>query len=311
MTLKILHPKERVPITTLILRVMRPEVFQRPRVRRALLLLATACLVGGLAAALRQHPDLLRNLRWSPVLFLLFAAIPITVVINAVEFVLIGRMVQQRIPLTQALEISILGTVANMLPFPGGMLVRVAALKAGGSGYSNGTAATLLAALIWIGVSFAYAGVWITMQSSGWLGAFFVLGGGIALAASSIIATKLNFGAQSVLGIFLVRLSLVLIDAIRLYLCLMALDAGASFAQASSFAAAGAVGSSISIVPSGLGVREAVTAALAPVVGIAAAIGFLAATLNRVLEIPVLVPLALLLNLGARFTRTTAAPSQP
>jgi uncharacterized membrane protein YbhN (UPF0104 family) len=55
------------------------------------------------------------------------------------------------------------------------------------------------------------------------------------------------------------------------------------------------VGSAVSIVPAGLGIRELVSAGLAPVIGIEASAGFLSAAVSRVLEVVVLVPLALVL----------------
>jgi uncharacterized protein (TIRG00374 family) len=106
-----------------------------------------------------------------------------------------------------------------------------------------------------------------------------------------------------------VRSVLVVLDAIRIYLCLAALGTDATFAQASAFAVASAAGSAVSIVPGGLGVREAVTAALAPAVGLAAAVGFLAAALNRLIGLPVMVPLALWLSLRSGGRRAAASGS--
>lgn len=52
---------------------------------------------------------------------------------NAVEFGILARLGRVQIPIAKALEITVLGSAANMLPLPGSTLVRVVALKAAGS----------------------------------------------------------------------------------------------------------------------------------------------------------------------------------
>jgi hypothetical protein len=90
---------------------------------------------------------------------------------------------------------------------------------------------------------------------------------------------------------------LVIVDSARLFLCFAALGVDASFAQASGLAVAGVLGSAVSIVPAGLGVREGVAAAISPIVGLAASFGFLSAFLNRLAGLVVIAPLAAMLSL--------------
>ena len=264
-----------------------------PRWRRIALIVAAVFLAVGFVLALREHPSLLSDLRWGPIALLLLLAVPLTVMVNAAEFALIGRMVGQTIPFRRSIEITILVSAANLLPLPGGAIVRVVALKTAGTHYGKGTAATLLAAVVWIGVSLLYAGIWIALHRPGVLSALFICAGAGALVLSAAVVLVQQFDLRSALGILAVRSLLVLIDAVRLYLCLLALSFDASFAQASAFSVASAAGSAISIVPGGLGISEAVTAALAPLVGLPAAAGFLAAALNRLIGMPLLVPFAL------------------
>lgn len=290
---------ERTSASILIrtIRLLRPHALAKPRVKRVLLLLAGGFLIVGLGASLYEHPEILNNLNWLPVVLLFLVAVPFTIIINSIEFMLIGRMVRQVISLRRAIEITILVSAANLLPLPGGAIVRVVALKTGGTHYGKGTTATLLAALIWVGVSLLYAGLWIATHLPGTLSYLFIAGGAGALLVSAATAVQQGYALQATLGLVLVRLALVLLDAARLYLCLLALGIDATFAQASAFAVSGAAGSAVSIVPGGLGIREAVTAVLAPVMGLAAAVGFLAAALNRLIGMPMLVPLALWFSL--------------
>ena len=261
---------------------------------------AAAFFAAGAGLSLYSQPDIFDGLVWRAVAGVAAVGVPLTICLNAVEFRFVGRAIGQSMPFARSLEVTVLGTAANMLPLPGAALVRIAALKAGGARYIRGTAATLLAALIWIAVSLAYAGAWIAVISPGILSLLFMGGGAALLLICGVAAVRLKVGLGSACTIFLVRTALVLLDAGRLALCLIALNAGAGFAQASAFAAASALGSAVSIIPGGLGIREAATAALAPFIGVSVATGFLTATLNRLIGVPVLIPIALLMSLQSR-----------
>ncbi|NRD90096.1 hypothetical protein C8024_12460 [Sphingopyxis sp. BSNA05] len=95
--------------------------------------------------------------------------------------------------------------------------------------------------------------------------------------------------------LFACKAGLVLVDAFRLYLCLLALNVPAEFGQASVLTVSGFVGSSFSIVPAGLGIREGVSALLGPLVGLTAAAAFLASAANRIIGLIVSAPIAGLL----------------
>ena len=59
------------------------------------------------------------------------------------------------------------------------------------------------------------------------------------------------------------------------------------------------IGSAVTVVLSGLGVRKAETSSIAPSLGLAAASGFLAIALNRAFGRALIGPLALVLGSGA------------
>lgn len=96
------------------------------------------------------------------------------------------------------------------------------------------------------------------------------------------------------------RITLVSLDGLRLLWCLKALGVSAVFSQAAAFVVGGVIGSAVSIVPAGLGIREGVSAGLAPLVGLVAASGFMAAALNRILALSILAPVAFILGLTRR-----------
>lgn len=167
---------------------------------------------------------------------------------------------------------------------------------------------TGVVALIWLGVALAVAGAALALLGNTVLGLSFIgIGVVVAAIATAMVA---NTSRNWTLGflIALMKVLFVTLDALRIYLCLRGLGVEASYLQASAFVIAGVVGSAVSIVPAGLGVREAVSAGLAPVVGLAASVGFLAASLNRLLGMLVLLPLAAGLALRLRAADPDASP---
>jgi uncharacterized membrane protein YbhN (UPF0104 family) len=281
-------------------RFIDPRGLNHAKAKRVMLGVAVLFLLVGIAISLDSNPEVLSDLDWRPVLVLVLVAVPVTIMLNAYEFVLIGRLVGREIGMPAAIEISIIGTAANLLPLPGATMVRVAALKAAGAGYGEGTKATLLVAGLWAGIAFVFAGAWMVRLSLGPTAVLFVVIGLAAWLGCFLASMRRCQGVELPVLLSLAKLLLVVTDVFRIYLCFLALGEDAHFAQVAAFAVAGVVGSAVSIVPAGLGVREAVSAALAPLVGLGAGMAFLAASLNRLLGLITVVPLAIGILLSGR-----------
>lgn len=277
-----------------------PRGLYGPKAKRIILGLAVLFLLAGIALSLERNPEVLANLDWRPVVILMVLAVPVTMLLNAVEFVLTGRLLGREIGMLAAIEIAIVGAAANLLPLPGAALVRVAALKAAGAGYGEGTKATLLVAGLWAGIAFVFAGAWMLRLDVGAVALAFIALGLAGWVACFAYGWRLCQSAGLPVLLSLAKLALVTTDALRLHLCLSALGVAVLFDQAAALAVAGVVGNAVSIVPAGLGVREAVSAGLAPLVGLGAGVAFLAATLNRLLGLVTVVPLAMGLLLSGR-----------
>jgi hypothetical protein len=267
-------------------------MLSNPRVRRAILLIAVLGFAAGIAVSIRAHPGIFSDLQLSPVLLVVAIVIPATVFLNAYEFLLSARLIGRRISLPSALETTIIGSVANMLPLPGGSIVRVAALKAAGANLKHGISTIVFVTLIWLGVAFTYAGAWVIVLGKTLVGGLFVVGGLAVLVASFATTLRLLKQWQVPMQIIATKLVLILLDASRNYLCFLALGADGNFAQASALAVSGVLGSAVSVVPAGLGVREGVAAAMAPIVGLAASSAFLAVSLSRLLGLATTAPVA-------------------
>jgi hypothetical protein len=280
--------------------LLESSKIKTPKYKGAILGAAVVFLIVGVVLSIRQQPTIFADLDWRPALIVIAIGIPFTVWFNALEFMLIGRFVGQTIPFIRALEVTIIGTAANLLPLPGSTLVRVASLGAGGVRYRDGTLAVLMVSVTWIGVAFLYAGVAILLVTPNPLGTIFVVAGLGTLSATVVAAMRVAGGLRTQVLVMAAKLILVVTDAARIFLCLIAIGTAATFTQASALAVSGVVGTAVSIVPAGLGVREAVAAALSPVVGLALASGFLATTLNRILELITIVPIASALAIRSR-----------
>ena len=281
-------------------RFIDPRVLNRTKAKRVILGLAVLFLLVGVAISLDRNPQVLNNLDWRPVLLLVLVAVPVTIMLNAYEFVLTGRLVGREIGMPAAIEISIIGTAANMLPLPGATLVRVAALKAAGAGYGEGTKATLLVAGLWAGIAFVFAGAWMVRLGVGPVAVLFVGVGLVAWLGCFGYGVWRCQSATLPVSLSLAKVVLVTVDALRMFLCLHALGVAVVFDQAGALSVAGFLGNAVSIVPAGLGIREVVSAGLAPLVGLGAGMAFLAAALNRLLGLITVVPLAIGMLLSGR-----------
>ncbi|MGD2172473.1 MAG: hypothetical protein PVI79_04995 [Gammaproteobacteria bacterium] len=258
---------------------------------------ATVFLVAGLLYSYISQPQVLNELVLWPVMLLILIGVPLTLCLNAVEFGILARLGRVEVTMLKALEITLLGSAANLLPLPGSTMVRVAALKAAGAPLLKGTSSTIVVGVIWISVAFGYSGTWMLVTASGLIAYLFLAIGALVLLGCLIWWRLLDGGYFLLLWVLVTRLMLVIVDSARLFLCFAALGVDASFAQASGLAVAGVLGSAVSIVPAGLGVREGVAAAISPIVGLAASFGFLSAFLNRLAGLVVIAPLAAMLSL--------------
>ena len=131
------------------------------KLRNTVLGLATFGLAAGLYFSVRSQPDLLARIDPRPLALVAGIGVPFIVVFNAIEFTLSAKLLGKRIPFFTAVETTVVGSAANMLPLPGGTMVRIAALKSAGSTYRHGTTVTLLIGLLWLSIAFIYAGYWI------------------------------------------------------------------------------------------------------------------------------------------------------
>lgn len=276
--------------------------------KTAILAAAVLLLFGGIALSLHAQPDILSRLNGVPALLLLLVGVPVTILINSLEFQATARLLNRSVGFRAALEITTIGSAANLLPVPGGALSRIAGLTLAGSSLREAAILIFFMSLAWIGVAFI-AGAMPLFQIGDILPGLLLLTFGTALTAVSVAASlKISANVKRTFVAFALKVLLVAWDGIRMYWALLAVDAGVDLATAFIFVLASVAGSTITIIPAGFGIREGTAALLALAVGVPAALGFLAASLTRLAELAILLPVGLWLAYRRRSTNGATEP---
>lgn len=265
-------------------------------IKKVALIFAVVFFIGGLVWSLKVFPFDLAKLKLFPVLIVILVGVPITIVLNAWEFLLSVHYNRRRSDLGFAIKVSIISTAANMLPLPGGTIARVSALSSLGVKVRKGITVNLLIALLWVGLALVYSGAWMFAHADDLYAASFVVAGvAVTLPASFFLGR--NSGSWSLaFKLIGTKTAMLVVDSARLLLCFLALGVSADFAQSSALSLSGVVGSAVSIVPAGLGVREAAASALSTLVGLSLSAGFLVTALNRMLGLATVLPIATVLS---------------
>ncbi len=264
-------------------------------VKRWAYIFAAIAFAAGLYASYSAMPEIVSKMRWKFFLLVVLVGVPITQMSSAVEMMLMSRLVGKKFSLSESFRIAIVGGAANMLPIPGGAIVRVAALKSRGAGVSEGIRVTIAVGILWIGVAFIYSGAWMILFNA-LLALTMIAAGSLSLAIGIWLGLKQYKRHMVIVKIIALKLFGTVLDSARLMLCLWALGEMVGFSVAGVLAASSVTGSAVSIVPAGLGIREGMSALLAGFTGLSMATGFLAAAINRIAELLILLPAALTLS---------------
>jgi hypothetical protein len=255
------------------------------------LLAGAAIFVGGAIVAARTLELPPEGVRLGPVLVVAVVLVPLTIAINAAELLALARLLDQRLPVTVALRVVVLGTAANLLPLPGAAALRIQALAGGGATYAVATAVNLAAAVAWLGSAAAVAGGAFATLDRPALGGAVAGAGTVAVAAAVIVARRLattSAPGRALSALVAVELATVVGHALRLVLLLAALGADVSLAAGTVIGTAGPLSAAAGVFPAGLGVAETLAAGVGALVAVPAAAAFAATALNRLVGYGVL-----------------------
>ena len=277
--------------------------FKSRRLRMTVGVMAAIPFFAGIYISYMQQPTVFNNLNWSYVAVIYVLILPVVTLINALRFRFTAEAFGIRYSLSRSLSISVFSTVANMLPLPGGLMVRMANLKNDSNSYQN-------TALVSLYVSIVSALMTILLASA----AYAVFNPGVTtfgLCGFTMftLATTVYLLRRTELRDVLPHLSLVevfstLFDAIRTYLCFIIINSLIQWDQSFVLTVASVVGSAISLVPAGLGVQEGAGALIATQIAILPSSAFIALALNRAIGLSYY--LVLTIPLSARADRNVS-----
>lgn len=269
------------------------EILRSRRIQAFLWALAAVFFLGGLAISLWSlNLNDVAIVFW-PLVMLAVVAIPVMLMLNAFETECVARLFNRSFGFWRALRVTVIGSAANMLPLPGAATVRVISLKSLDVPARSGSIATIGVALTWLGMSLVFAGCFLLRPAFN-TGLVACLIGLTVLPVGIGLLLQVGSNRLALAGILGVKAALTLLSVLRMMLCFVALGVPVGFEIAAIFAVGRVLGSAASIVPAGLGVRELVSAALAPLVGLPSAIAFVATALDRLTALLALLALSTL-----------------
>jgi hypothetical protein len=282
-----------------------------PAVRRALFVVAVSIFAGSTVWAVRTLDGVPLADGW-PALLALTAALALgAFAVNAVEFAVSARLLSARASAADAFKVSILGSAANVLPIPGAALVRAGALRRMGLELRSAVAVTATVGLAWVATGALIAGTLLLGSTQAVVGAACLAGGIAAYAvAFGLLVVQIGLPAarSGILLVAGVELASVGLNVVRTWVVLRTLGVDAELVEAAAIGVAGIVASAAGLFPGGLGLREALSAAIAAVVGLPAAMGVLVATVDRVVGyVTLAAATGVLLALGVRPRQEAAA----
>jgi hypothetical protein len=246
------------------------------RRRKLAMAIASILFVGGLAWAVDSAGIALARIegQW------LVAALAlgfVGVILNGFELSRCAGALGKKIPAPEAINLSSVGILSNLLPIPASALVRGGALMATGATLAQSGRILLYVGLLRVSVAGAITGLALISGPFGWP---VVAGSCLASAILFALIAQLG-GIISALRLLGLRIAMLAGIAMQLWFCFHALGTDAGLSDAALQSIAPVVGSAVGIVPGGLGVSEAIGAALALLVNGSSAMAFAALALNR------------------------------
>ena len=246
------------------------------RRRKLAMAIASILFVGGLAWAVDSAGIALARIegQW------LVAALAlgfVGVILNGFELSRCAGALGKKVPAPEAINLSSVGILSNLLPIPASALVRGGALMATGATLAQSGRILLYVGLLRVSVAGAITGLALISGPFGWP---VVAGSCLASAILFALIAQLG-GIISALRLLGLRIAMLAGIAMQLWFCFHALGTDAGLSDAALQSIAPVVGSAVGIVPGGLGVSEAIGAALALLVNGSSAMAFAALALNR------------------------------
>ena len=283
----------------------------RPGARTSFLMLAGVGLVAGAWLAWSARPDVPADRRPWALALAVGLAVPVHVALNGAELLVMARIGRTRMALGEAARVTVLSSAANMLPVPGAVLVRTRALQRLGSSGRHALSVAVVVGLGWVATACLLAGVLLAVtEPGGAAGVFALLGAAGLLVTWHLLAHHPADRTRSFLALVAVEGASTLAAGLRVWLAIEGIGYHASVSTAVALSVSAPLAALVGVFPGGVGLREAIAAALAPVVGISASVALLSMIVDRVLGAAVQVVLSVVLLVAPSVRRRLADPSE-
>ena len=254
----------------------------RRRLRLPLTLLGAAIFVTGLVWAVRVLGLRPADLAPLPALLILLVLSPANTAVAARTLQITGRAVGTALPFGAAFDICAIGALSELLPLPGGAIVRGAGLVRHGAAAAATTVMITLTSVLTLAMTSALAGLALAGFGRPALGAAVAAVAAAGLAITGALIAR-RAGLRALAAMLAIRLATIALTVLRLTAAFAALHLSAGLAEAALLTVSGTLGSAVAIVPAGFGINEAIAGAIAAIAAVSPAAAFLAVALNRVL----------------------------
>jgi hypothetical protein len=255
----------------------------RPSAKRLLLLIGFAIFAVLAVVSFQNLPEGVALQPEFMVAIMLIGA-PAGWLLNTFEYRSIAKAAGHRVRFETALQVTLAVSLANLLPAPGGVAVKTAALKLEGSSLGSAISVNAIAGIIWIGVTAAIVGIALVSDP-----VFLARGAAVATVGAMLLvgaAWALRRGPPGWRRVFVelvaIYVATTLVAAGRVALAFAAIGEQASIVAAITIASAYVLSLAIGFFPAALGLREALAGVLALTVDVSAAVAVTASAVERV-----------------------------
>lgn len=258
---------------------------KRPGIRIGLRIAGIVVLTSGAVWAIASL-----DLSWSDLSLVhmalnLLVLTPALLGVAALSFKITSGAVGRHVSNALAVHTVAAANVAELLPLPGGALVRGGALVKAGAGVGEATRVVLLTALLTLALTLTLSGTALGVLSDAlW---FWIAAAGLAAVLVVLGLLGRHTAPRYLVAMVAVRLLTLAVTVLRLIVAFATLGEDLGWIEAALYAVAPTLGTAVGIVPAGLGINEAIAAGLATFVAGSSATAFLAVALNRALGLAV------------------------
>jgi hypothetical protein len=282
-----------------------------PRARQWLLAVALVLFVAISVVSFRALPSGV-HFRWWALPILVFVTTPLMVAANSAEYRIMGAINGHAIAWISAARLTVVAGAANLLPLPGGIVIRTQALRRQGSSYRHALAANAAAGLAWIGTGCLVIAALFFATDGRRIAAAVLCAAGLGCLAG--VAAILRRVDRRRFGRFLVQLIAVeavtvAISGARIFLAFRLIGLTATAAQSIALTASQIIAAAVGIFPAGLGLRELLAGGIGSAVGLPLSESVAATASDRITGQLGLALLAGALLLTGRRRRPSVSPA--